>query len=219
MKTLKRIIAITIICLTLNIVIPAQFSYSSFIVEAHSGRTDSSGGHKDNKNKSGLGYYHYHHGYPAHLHKNGVCPYANGYIGSSSSNSSSSSQWAYNTYSTNSTNNTTQNNNIQEVSGSNIATPQTIVILDTSYDNVAFNASYYANKYTDVYKAYGNNAQALYNHFISSGIVEGRQSSANFSILVYKENNPDLFAIFGDDLINYYNHFITFGINENRISK
>ncbi len=28
---------------------------------AHSGRTDSSGGHKDNKNKSGLGYYHYHH--------------------------------------------------------------------------------------------------------------------------------------------------------------
>lgn len=26
---------------------------------AHSGRTDSSGGHKDNKNKSGLGYYHY----------------------------------------------------------------------------------------------------------------------------------------------------------------
>lgn len=42
---------------------------------AHSGRTDSSGGHKDNKNKSGLGYYHYHHGYSAHLHKNGVCPY------------------------------------------------------------------------------------------------------------------------------------------------
>lgn len=42
---------------------------------AHSGRTDSSGGHKDNKNKSGLGYYHYHHGYSAHLHENGVCPY------------------------------------------------------------------------------------------------------------------------------------------------
>lgn len=41
----------------------------------HSGRTDSSGGHKDNKNKSGLGYYHYHHGYSAHLHENGVCPY------------------------------------------------------------------------------------------------------------------------------------------------
>jgi hypothetical protein len=43
---------------------------------AHSGRTDSSGGHKDNKNVSGLGSYHYHcGGYPAHLHTNGVCPY------------------------------------------------------------------------------------------------------------------------------------------------
>ncbi len=43
---------------------------------AHSGRTDSSGGHKDNKNKSGLGSYHYHcGGYPAHLHNGGYCPY------------------------------------------------------------------------------------------------------------------------------------------------
>lgn len=44
---------------------------------AHSGRTDSSGGHKDNKNKSGLGSYHYHcGGNPAHLHTNGSCPYS-----------------------------------------------------------------------------------------------------------------------------------------------
>jgi uncharacterized protein YjdB len=43
---------------------------------AHSGRTDSSGGHKDNRNASGLGGYHYHHGMGPHLHPNGVCPYA-----------------------------------------------------------------------------------------------------------------------------------------------
>mgnify|MGYP004480685881 FL=1 len=50
---------------------------------AHPGKTDSSGGHRDNKNKSGLGSYHYHcGGHPAHLHKNGVCPY----LSSSSSN-------------------------------------------------------------------------------------------------------------------------------------
>ena len=42
---------------------------------AHPGRTDSAGGHKDNKNVSGLGPYHYHHGYPAHLHTDGICPY------------------------------------------------------------------------------------------------------------------------------------------------
>ncbi len=53
---------------------------------AHSGRTDGNGGHRDNKNKSGLGYYHYHcGGYPPHLHTNGVCPYTGG--GSSSATS------------------------------------------------------------------------------------------------------------------------------------
>lgn len=47
--------------------------------QAHSGRTDASGGHRDNKNASGLGSYHYHcKGHPAHLHPNGVCPYAGG---------------------------------------------------------------------------------------------------------------------------------------------
>lgn len=55
---------------------------------AHSGRTDASGGHKDNKNKSGLGSYHYHcGGHPAHLHTNGVCPYSSTKKSTSSSSS------------------------------------------------------------------------------------------------------------------------------------
>lgn len=66
-KSFKKILAMG---LALTLVLGAgQFDY------AHSGRTDSSGGHKDNKNKSGLGYYHYHHGYGPHLHSGGVCPY------------------------------------------------------------------------------------------------------------------------------------------------
>lgn len=57
----------------------------------HSGRTDSSGGHKDNKNESGLGSYHYHcGGYPAHLHTNGVCPYSSSLSSNKSSTTSSS---------------------------------------------------------------------------------------------------------------------------------
>lgn len=38
---------------------------------AHPGRTDGKGGHYDRS----TGEYHYHHGYPAHQHTNGVCPY------------------------------------------------------------------------------------------------------------------------------------------------
>ena len=42
------------------------------IAVAHSGRTDSNGGHYD----SSTGEYHYHHGYPAHQHNaDGSCPY------------------------------------------------------------------------------------------------------------------------------------------------
>ena len=64
-------------------------------VLSHGGRTDSSGGHRDNKNVSGLGSYHYHHGHPAHLHPDGVCPYGGTTTkknsGSKSSGSGSSS--------------------------------------------------------------------------------------------------------------------------------
>ena len=58
--------------LSLVITILFIFSLCSFVVFAHSGRTDSNGGHFD----SSTGEYHYHHGYPAHQHPNGVCPYA-----------------------------------------------------------------------------------------------------------------------------------------------
>ena len=38
---------------------------------AHSGGTDSQGGHYNHS----TGEYHFHHGYHAHQHPNGVCPY------------------------------------------------------------------------------------------------------------------------------------------------
>lgn len=68
---------------------------------AHSGKTDSSGGHKDNKNKSGLGSYHYHcGGYPAHLHTNGVCPYSSNSSKKSSTSTTSASTKSTSTLST-----------------------------------------------------------------------------------------------------------------------
>lgn len=58
---------------------------------AHSGKTDSSGGHKDKNNVSGLGSYHYHcGGYPAHLHDGGVCPYSSTKSSTTTNNSKAS---------------------------------------------------------------------------------------------------------------------------------
>ena len=66
---------------------------SCVVVFAHPGKTDSDGGHYDRSS----GEYHYHHGYPAHQHTNGVCPYdfkdkTNHSSGSSSGNSSKKSE-------------------------------------------------------------------------------------------------------------------------------
>lgn len=75
----------TLISTILFVILLAAIVLTAF---AHSGRTDSAGGHRDNNNVSGLGYYHYHcGGYPAHLHTNGRCPYKSG--GSSSGSYSS----------------------------------------------------------------------------------------------------------------------------------
>lgn len=51
-----------------SILIAALFLTPAY---AHPGRTDADGGHYDRS----TGEYHYHHGYPAHQHPNGICPY------------------------------------------------------------------------------------------------------------------------------------------------
>lgn len=64
------------------------------IVSAHAGRTDSAGGHYD----TSTGEYHYHHGYPAHQHIDGVCPYNfDEKTGWNSGSSSSGSSYSSNT--------------------------------------------------------------------------------------------------------------------------
>ena len=51
-------------------------TFTSMVVFAHSGDTDEYGGHNDYNNVSGLGAYHYHHGFSAHLHyEDGGCPF------------------------------------------------------------------------------------------------------------------------------------------------
>lgn len=98
MKYNYRKLLISILMMTIILCL----SLSTF---AHSGRTDSNGGHKDNKNVSGLGNYHYHcGGNPPHLHTNGVCPYSSSKATkSNSSNSNSSSSGASNKSSSSST--------------------------------------------------------------------------------------------------------------------
>lgn len=118
---MKKRKILTILLITLSLI---SININLF---AHSGRTDSNGGHKDNQNKSGLGSYHYHcGGYPAHLHPNGVCPYAS----SQSTSSGSSSNSSKNTSS--STSSSTSNNASQNTSNNNSKNTSTSTSNSTS---------------------------------------------------------------------------------------
>jgi hypothetical protein len=177
--------------------------YPEMVIEAHPGRTDSKGGHKDKNNESGLGPYHYHCGdNPAHLHTGGVCPYANT---STTTNDVTTSEKSLTTTDTTSS-----------ALNDTLTSNQTSMVSDEC-DNLIFSAQYYITRYPDLAVAIGYNSQDLYNHFIQCGIAEGRQGIETFNVQVYRDNNPDLAAAFGDDLMSYYNHYIQTGHNEGRI--
>lgn len=80
-----------------------------------------------------------------------------------------------------------------------------------------FDAHFYADKYPDLKNAFGYDQDKLFNHWMTSGINEGRSSSTNFDLSYYLHSNPDLVAAFGGS--NYrqaYNHYIISGHSEGR---
>ncbi len=79
-----------------------------------------------------------------------------------------------------------------------------------------FNANYYYLHNADLANAFGKDAQALFNHFISYGIYEGRQACESFNPFNYRNNYRDLDAAFGEDLSAYYAHYIKYGKAEGR---
>ncbi len=79
-----------------------------------------------------------------------------------------------------------------------------------------FDPTYYANKYADLKKAYGTNANKLFEHFTKYGMTEGRQGNSSFNVNVYKNRYSDLQKAFGSNLPLYYKHYIENGRKEKR---
>ena len=79
-----------------------------------------------------------------------------------------------------------------------------------------FDGEWYASNYPDVVKVYGTDDDALFDHFMTFGITEGRDINAVFDVEKYKEANPDLAEQFGDDYAAYYEHYVTYGKAEQR---
>ena len=90
---------------------------------------------------------------------------------------------------------------------------------NTSAYSAVYDYNYYINKYGDLKAAFGNDQQAAYQHFLTYGMKEGRQASANFNVTNYKNRYGDLRAAYGNDLKSYYEHYINYGIKEGRNGK
>lgn len=85
--------------------------------------------------------------------------------------------------------------------------------------SAVFDAEYYYNAYADLRSALGNDQNALLQHFITSGMQEGRRGNAEFDVVAYMQNNSDLVNAFGtNDFASYYRHYITYGKKEGRIA-
>ncbi len=101
------------------------------------------------------------------------------------------------------------------------ATAQTQTVkqnLNASVIAKVFDAKYYAEAYPDVVAVLGNDPAKLLNHYINSGIYEGRDASATFNASIYALANSDIAAAYGDNLEAYVEHYLAFGAKENRIA-
>lgn len=79
---------------------------------------------------------------------------------------------------------------------------------------VVFDPVFYSAKYADLKAAFGDNADALFNHFLTYGMSEARQANDIFDPVKYRAAEPDLDAAFGDNWEAYYVHYITCGRQE-----
>ncbi len=74
-----------------------------------------------------------------------------------------------------------------------------------------FDFEYYKEQNPDVVEQYGDSYEALFNHFCTKGVFEGRTGSADFDPAAYASAYGDLKAQFGADILSYYRHYATEG--------
>lgn len=95
-------------------------------------------------------------------------------------------------------------------------TPEDTYIFEEVDYAPVFNPDYYAAKYADLRKAYGNNATGLFDHFTKYGMKECRQGCKEFNPVTYRKRYSDLDKAYGSDWPAYYKHYCVYGKNEGR---
>lgn len=171
----KKIVTIVLICFFSIAICNITF--------AHSGKTDSNGGHKDNKNKSGLGSYHYHcGGYPAHLHTNGVCPYSSNSSTAANKNSKTTSKTSSSSTSSKSSSSVSSKSNSSTNSKSNQTSTSSANSKSTTTSNVTSQSTsptYASSKTQNTIEAQSTDKKGERNNIVNSITTENVQNNIN----------------------------------------
>lgn len=85
-------------------------------------------------------------------------------------------------------------------------------------EELCFDPVFYADVNTDARYIYGYDEAALYYHWVTFGIKEGRNSSPAFDVKYYLKTNTDIKNAYGMDYMAAYQHFLTNGCKEYRNS-
>jgi hypothetical protein len=81
-----------------------------------------------------------------------------------------------------------------------------------------FDPVYYMDSNPDVKAVYSESQLALFDHFMNTGIYEGRQGNADFNINAYRTRYEDLREAYGTNLQRYLWHYVTTGKSEGRVA-
>lgn len=74
----------------------------------------------------------------------------------------------------------------------------------------------YKQAYPDLAAAFGDDTNAYVEHYLTTGIYEGRTKGVLFDPLTYAEAYADVRSAHGYDITALVNHYVTFGVKENR---
>lgn len=92
----------------------------------------------------------------------------------------------------------------------------------TVYNGTDYSAVYdfnsYISKYSDMNRYYADDDIGALEHFVKSGMQEGRTGNDTFNVWIYQAVNDDLRNGYGNNLPQYYRHYISNGKQENRIA-
>ncbi len=94
---------------------------------------------------------------------------------------------------------------------------QFVNLLATSNGKAAFDLNYYLLKYADVRNAYAGGFDKSLEHYLLSGMREGRNGSSVYNAKNYMNGNVDVAAAYGaNNFIDSTKHWILFGKPEGR---